>query len=146
MRAAIAALDAGGPDVPAVLARLRADVEANRDHFGALHMDLGFRYASGALVGDGARAPHVWLDRGGKRLSSLDLFGRDFVLLVAGDPSAWRWPGALEVASGAPFGLEPGGALLVRPDGHVAWRALTRPAQPAETLAAVLRDVARAAA
>ncbi len=163
-RAAIAALDAGGPDVPAVLAQLRADVEVNRAHFGAPGIDLGFRYEAGALVPDGApappssagrylpsassgaRTPHVWLTRDGACISSLDLFGRDFVLLVAGRPDPWRAANAHEVAPGAPFDLEPGGALLVRPDGHVAWRATTAPAEPARALAAVLRDVTRSTA
>src|SRR5262249_58354407 len=38
----------------------------------------------------GARAPHVFLDRGGTRLSTLDLFGRNFVLLAGPAGGAWR--------------------------------------------------------
>jgi hypothetical protein len=34
--------------------------------------------------------------------------------------------------------VEPTGAVLVRPDGHVAWRSLRLPAQPGEELQAVL--------
>lgn len=163
-RVAMAALDAGGPDVPEVLAQLRADVEANRAHFGAPGIDLGFRYETGALIPDvapaspgsaemyrpsaspGARAPHVWLTHNGAHISSLDLFGRDFVLLVAGRPDPWRAANAHEVPPGPPFDLEPGGAVLVRPDGHVAWRATTAPADPARVLATVLRDVTRSTA
>ncbi|HLI22846.1 MAG TPA: FAD-dependent monooxygenase, partial [Stellaceae bacterium] len=77
----------------------------------------------------GARAPHVWLAPGN---SILDLFGNGFVLLdFAGRPTA-----ALEEAAarrGVPLTVErirsPEAAalyerplVLVRPDGHVAWR------------------------
>jgi len=94
----------------------------------------------------GARAPHVWLSRsdskGGK--SILDLFGAGFVLLnFAGRPSA-----ALEQAAaqrGVPLKVEhidsrEAAALyekplvLVRPDGHVAWRG---DAVPADALALI---------
>jgi hypothetical protein len=68
------------------------------------------------------------------------------VLLVAGKPEPWRAANAYEVAPGAPFDLEPGGAVLVRPDGHVAWRATTAPPEPARALAAVLREVTRSTA
>ena len=76
----------------------------------------------------GARAPHVWLDG----CSILDLFGSGFVLLAFSDtPTA-----ALEHAAAArsvPLAVHRiakreaaqsyGRALvLVRPDGHVAWR------------------------
>ena len=62
-------------------------------------MEIGYRYDSPAVVLEpgspslhehprdskgrpGARAPHVFLDRDGTRLSTLDLFGRNFVLLA----------------------------------------------------------------
>jgi 2-polyprenyl-6-methoxyphenol hydroxylase-like FAD-dependent oxidoreductase len=92
----------------------------------------------------GARAPHVWLKDG---RSILDLYGRGFTLL--------RFPGApagdaLEAAArqrGVPLtsiGLdEPEAAalyqrklVLVRPDGHVAWRA---DALPGDALALIDR-------
>jgi hypothetical protein len=79
----------------------------------------------------GARAPHIWRADGS---STLDLFGRAFVLL--------RFPGApatssIEEAASARHmpliaidiaELEIAAAyerklVLVRPDGHVAWRA-----------------------
>jgi 2-polyprenyl-6-methoxyphenol hydroxylase-like FAD-dependent oxidoreductase len=78
----------------------------------------------------GARAPHVWLKPG---TSILDLFGRGFVLL--------RFPGAPEPAavlkaaarralplsvtdieSSEATALYQRRLVLVRPDGHVAWR------------------------
>ena len=38
----------------------------------------------------GSRAPHVFLDRDGARLSTLDLFGGKFVLLAGPQGAAWR--------------------------------------------------------
>ena len=78
----------------------------------------------------GARAPHVWLKDG---TSILDLFGRGFVLLrFAGEPD----PAAILAAAerrGLPLtvanidsreaaALYERRLVLVRPDGHVAWR------------------------
>jgi 2-polyprenyl-6-methoxyphenol hydroxylase-like FAD-dependent oxidoreductase len=93
----------------------------------------------------GSRAAHVWLEQHGRRLSSLDLFGTSFVLLAAPAGGAWchaasaaaaAFPG-LDVASyrvGADlddpegrfaeaYGLANSGAVLVRPDGFIGWRA-----------------------
>lgn len=78
----------------------------------------------------GARAPHAWIVDG---RSTLDLYGRGFVLLRLGadapDASAFV---AVEAARGEPLDVvrveEPAAELyqrrlvLVRPDGHVAWR------------------------
>jgi len=85
----------------------------------------------------GARAPHCWLapDR-----STLDLFGDGFVLLTFADMTT----GALERAAdavGLPLAVRrvtsPEAAalygrrlVLVRPDGHVAWRADAIPENP----------------
>jgi hypothetical protein len=85
----------------------------------------------------GARAPHVWLPDG---RSTLDLFGRGFVLLRLGrDPPAAaaieraalaRGVPLTSVALDAPDVLAAYGQrlVLVRPDGHVAWRADEAPA------------------
>ena len=79
----------------------------------------------------GARAPHVWLANG---KSMLDLFGRGFVLLrFAGAPDAAALAEAA-AARGVPLAVAKidsaeAAAIyerrlaLVRPDGHVAWRA-----------------------
>jgi 2-polyprenyl-6-methoxyphenol hydroxylase-like FAD-dependent oxidoreductase len=85
----------------------------------------------------GARAPHVWLPDG---RSTLDLYGRGFVLLRLGDEAA-AGEGLQRAAAerGVPFRSialnDPGvfdayqrRLVLVRPDGHVAWRADTEPA------------------
>jgi 2-polyprenyl-6-methoxyphenol hydroxylase-like FAD-dependent oxidoreductase len=82
----------------------------------------------------GSRAPHVWLKDG---RSTLDLFGRQFVLVVfdtglEGDANAFAKAFA---AKGVPFRVEfieqhdvaqtyERPLVLVRPDGHVAWRGI----------------------
>jgi 2-polyprenyl-6-methoxyphenol hydroxylase-like FAD-dependent oxidoreductase len=97
-------------------------VIADSDDDGALHMDL-------ALVRGrpGTRAPHVVI---GDDRSTIDLFGRSFVLLRAPGPGADDWaPAGVEAhvidADGfaEAYGLSPGGAVLVRPDGIVGWRS-----------------------
>jgi hypothetical protein len=84
----------------------------------------------------GARAPHVWLANG---RSTLDLYGRGFVLLRLGADApagAALRRGARErrvplevVAIEAPDVLQAyeRRLVLVRPDGHVAWRADAEP-------------------
>lgn len=87
----------------------------------------------------GSRAPHVWLsaDPG---VSTIDLFDQDFVLFTGRTDSGW-WAAARMAAEGVPirsvdlpvatwasvYGVGSGGAILVRPDGHVAWRAKSAP-------------------
>lgn len=79
----------------------------------------------------GHRAPHAWLPDG---RSTLDLFGQDFVLLCFGTDAAQSKP-LLQAAHavGMPLRVEcieqpeiralyQRNLVLVRPDGHVAWR------------------------
>jgi 2-polyprenyl-6-methoxyphenol hydroxylase-like FAD-dependent oxidoreductase len=97
----------------------------------------------------GCRAPHLWLGRGDGRLSTLDLFGPRFTVLTTGEDHPWDRAAArvadrygvpvAAVTVGAPgieddegvfltqYGIKPGGAVLVRPDGHVAWRCAVAP-------------------
>lgn len=112
----------------------------------------------------GTRVPHVWVRRGGKRVSTLDLLGRGFTLLVAGAAAGWTGTAASAAAAlGVPIevygispggdavdpngawatatGLAPGGALLVRPDDFVGWRADQPPADPAGELHQALSDI-----
>jgi hypothetical protein len=105
---------------------------------GALHL------APAALDGrPGTRAPHVVL---GDDRSTLDLFGSEFVVLrQAGEGvDDWAPPGATShVIDAEPFagayGLSAGGAVLVRPDGVVAWRS--RGPASREELAGALETV-----
>ncbi len=85
----------------------------------------------------GTRAPRVWITKANTRLSTLDLFGRDYVLITMN--RAWAshtndmplkvveigadvlFPP--EASFGDLFGVECDGATLVRPDGIIAWRS-----------------------
>ncbi|MBV9944391.1 MAG: FAD-dependent monooxygenase [Solirubrobacterales bacterium] len=135
-------------------------------------MEIGYRYNSPAVVLEpeddralhqhpreskarpGSRAPHVFVERGGRRMSTLDLLGRNFVLLLAPGGEAWRGAaGAAAKKLGLPldshvipdqqfpdaYGITGAGAILVRPDGFVAWRAAdgTAASEP------IARDVLR---
>jgi hypothetical protein len=84
----------------------------------------------------GARAPHVWLADGS---STLDLYGRGFVLLRLGaDAPAGEALQRVARERGVPLEVVAIAApevlqayerrlVLVRPDGHVAWRADAEP-------------------
>jgi hypothetical protein len=109
----------------------------------------------------GARAPHAWVARDGTRLSTLDLFGERFTLLAGGGGAAWcraaravaaRLRVPLEAYAIGPagdlgdpdgrwaavYGVEADGAVLVRPDGHVGWRAPRSAADPPAEVARAL--------
>lgn len=113
----------------------------------------------------GTRAPHVPVllrDGGEERPGSLlDLYGSSLVLLCGADGSPWRRAGEdaarragvrlRTVAFGAAvrdvsedgwharYGVTADGAVLVRPDGFVAWRSAGAPADGAAALEAALR-------
>jgi 2-polyprenyl-6-methoxyphenol hydroxylase-like FAD-dependent oxidoreductase len=103
--------------------RSRAVVADGGPDDGALHM-----HPSEVRGRPGTRAPHVVL--AGDR-STIDLFGRGFVLLRAPGPAADEWaPPGVEAhvidAEGFAdaYGVSPEGASLVRPDGIVGWRSV----------------------
>lgn len=127
---------------------------------------LGYRYRSSSIIGaegskvltpdleltgePGTRAPHVWLTRTGaggeERISTVDLFWDDFVLLHGPAGGAWA-KAAVKAAErlgvplrthavgpdeelrpadrdwAAAYGVGEGGAVLVRPDAFVSWRS-----------------------
>jgi 2-polyprenyl-6-methoxyphenol hydroxylase-like FAD-dependent oxidoreductase len=104
----------------------------------------------------GGRAPHVRLQRGHEQISTIDLFGSHFVLLAGSDGDAWRkaaqsigtsWPplhayivgknGDLSDPDGnwhEAYGVGADGAVLVRPDGYVAWRSRSGASNPLQAL------------
>jgi hypothetical protein len=92
----------------------------------------------------GCRAPHVWLGSPTAPVSTLDLFGAGFTVLTGPTGTVWhhtaqRAARTLKVpvasyAIGAPgladsgqrfidqYSIGRDGAVLIRPDGYVAWR------------------------
>ncbi|WP_175545057.1 FAD-dependent monooxygenase [Variovorax sp. OV329] len=103
----------------------------------------------------GGRFPHLWLDLSRAR-STIDLFDRDFVLMTG--PKAPQWHEAAAALSQRTAlsirsfelervdprdGLEMGlrGAVLVRPDGHVAWRMPYLPDDPLDSLGSALKRI-----
>jgi 2-polyprenyl-6-methoxyphenol hydroxylase-like FAD-dependent oxidoreductase len=111
----------------------------------------------------GTRAPHLWIDDGGAPRSTLDLMGRHFVLLIGSAGDVWRdaaatvtdalpdvsldvhqlGDGGWRTAHGSfteSHDVDEDGAVLVRPDGFVAWRAAAAGStDPSESLVAALR-------
>jgi aklavinone 12-hydroxylase len=141
---------------------------------------FGYRYRSagilpdgpddGALVEDparptgqpGARAPHVVFEYRGKQVATMDLIGRDFVLLTGPEGAPWaRVATALAYRCGIPlsiyrigadlvdvnrnwakrYGVTSAGAVLLRPDGHIAWRARTVASSTATALREALARI-----
>jgi 2-polyprenyl-6-methoxyphenol hydroxylase-like FAD-dependent oxidoreductase len=140
--------------------RLPADEEAPM--FALL---TGYQYRSAAVVSDdpapadpdavclvdelrgqpGTRVPHVWVRDG---VSTLDLLGPEFTVLTGDE----RWCAAAASASVAAHriisdewaaitGLAPEGALLVRPDDFIGWRADQLPADPEAELRQALSAI-----
>ncbi|MGW2899095.1 FAD-dependent oxidoreductase [Streptomyces sp. NPDC001212] len=113
----------------------------------------------------GSRAPHLWVTRDGAKVSTIDLYERSFVLLC-GRPG-WRTAARgvsarlnvpLDVYSigdgveydldtggaadwSSVYGVAPEGAVLVRPDGFVAWRAEAETADMEKELTGVLLQI-----
>ncbi|GAA0941754.1 FAD-dependent oxidoreductase [Nonomuraea longicatena] len=138
-------------------------------------ISTGYRYPEGAFEGEkggeplegelridgrpGMRVPHVWLERDGAKVSTVELATDTFVLLAAQDGGAWAEAArAAGAALGLPLtvhrvggdladaegrfceltGLTSQGALLVRPDGFVAWRSPGAGDRPEDLLRTVL--------
>jgi hypothetical protein len=142
---------------------------------------LGYRYHSAAILSTsddgelyedprwptgrpGSHAAHLVLEKEGKPCSTLDLFGRTFVLLAGKEGKAWC-EAAKEVTKQSGFalgthcighesdyqdvdrrfheayGVTASGAVLVRPDGFIAWRAEALHASPQRILAQALHSL-----
>jgi 2,4-dichlorophenol 6-monooxygenase len=112
----------------------------------------------------GHRLPHAWLESGGQRLSTHDLVTGTgaFALITGSDGQAWV---AAARAASDKFGvtinvaqiggeyldidqawatvseIDEAGAILVRPDNHVAWRSRTRDGNAEHTLIEVLAAI-----
>jgi 2-polyprenyl-6-methoxyphenol hydroxylase-like FAD-dependent oxidoreductase len=136
-----------------------------------LNIEMGYRYRSSAVIPEadanngthdnpresggrpGFRAPHLWLQ---PDVSTLDLFGGDFSLLTGREGRSWVL--AAEFASQRlgvrlrahqightsfcdRYGISGTGAVLVRPDGFVAWRACSAAGSPEVSLVRALSTV-----
>jgi 2,4-dichlorophenol 6-monooxygenase len=111
------------------------------------HPDICYQ----ATTWPGARLPHAWLDLGRRRVSTLDIVGRGRFVLLTGPGGGASWTaaaGEVQRLTGVNIAVkeigtshgglrdslrqwaklrevEDSGAILVRPDAHVAWRANT---------------------
>ncbi|HXQ25290.1 MAG TPA: FAD-dependent monooxygenase [Candidatus Acidoferrales bacterium] len=146
-----------------------------------LNIEFGYVYHSAAVIPEdasdtrahenprqskgrpGTRAPHLYLQRRAQQISTLDLFGRNFVLLAGPEGNAWcesaraaakqlgidvdvhqmGASGLTDPSGGfaAAYGIAPTGAVLVRPDGFVAWRAKNAEGATSQRLASALASV-----
>jgi 2-polyprenyl-6-methoxyphenol hydroxylase-like FAD-dependent oxidoreductase len=102
----------------------------------------------------GSRAPHLWIEKDGRRISTLDLYCGTFVLVTGSDGERWmaaahkaaaNFPGlqldAHQIREDAfldAYGMSLSGATLVRPDGFVAWRSPDAAANPQAELTKAL--------
>jgi putative polyketide hydroxylase len=113
----------------------------------------------------GCRAPHVWIERDGDHQSTLDLVSPEFSIFAGAQGGEWR---QIAKAAGAQTGLDiqchligadfedveqkfnqrygvgETGAVLVRPDGFIAWRMVElKPGAGDELLWALARVLDR---
>jgi 2,4-dichlorophenol 6-monooxygenase len=186
MRARIAERTENTPEAARKRDALRAALELKDYEFNAHGVELGQRYTSSAVVGDGtpepgytrdpelyyhpttwpgARLPHVWLGRDGRRVSTHDLAGKGrFALFTGIAGEAWAEAAGtvaatlgIEIAAhvigpGREFidlyedwararEVDEAGAVLVRPDGHVGWRSSGLGADPVAELGRALTAI-----
>ena len=178
-----------GPAGEKVRAALREAIAYKAYEFDAHGVEHNQRYASAAVVPDGtpmpgyqrdpelyaqpttwpgAKLPHTWVTRGGRRVSTLDLAGHGRFTLVTGIGGQPWLDAAAELGADLglaitpaligpgqpyedPYGtwaalreIDDGGVLLVRPDLYVAARHLAAPASPGQArdwLAATLAAI-----
>jgi 2,4-dichlorophenol 6-monooxygenase len=147
---------------------LREAIVAKNYEYNAHGVEMNQRYASSAVISEGmpfpasdrdpelhyipttcpgARLPHVWLQRDGLPISTLDIVGKGrFSVLTGIGGDMWALAAAtaaerhdlpVDVHRIGPgcaltdlYGewtlmreIDEAGCLLVRPDGHVGWRA-----------------------
>jgi putative polyketide hydroxylase len=148
----------------APVGRVNAEASMHTQIGGAadpLAHDFGVQYRSSAVIGSsglaGRRAPHAWVMVGERSVSTLDLFGDRLTLLTGPDGERWRSEAAALAAARVPivpysvgrefadphgefaraYGLGSDGAVLVRPDGYVAWDSAD-PTDLADAVHAVL--------
>lgn len=161
----------------ALLSQERETVGSEGITVDTLSINMGFSYHTGAIIQEqqvqpenlplsqhpgqwkglpGTRAPHLIIERQGQQISTLDLYGQQWVLLVGPEGQSWREAGQhiaeqLNMPLGvhqfgaelidvggtfqSAYGIIPSGAVLVRPDGMIAWRSQGMRERPEQVLA-----------
>jgi putative polyketide hydroxylase len=158
----------------------RKDLQVHAVETDYVGVAFGYRYRSDAILQDvpddggliedpeqpsgrpGTRGAHVTFEYRGKSVSSIDLIGREFVLLTGPEGAAWARAGTtLAYRCGVPlsiyrigtdlldtygkwgerYGVTPAGAVLLRPDGYIAWRARTAASSALPTLREALARI-----
>jgi 2-polyprenyl-6-methoxyphenol hydroxylase-like FAD-dependent oxidoreductase len=104
-----------------------------------LNIELGYCY-EGALhenpreskARPGSRAPHCWIEHNGERISTLDLFGKNWVWLAGPEGASSKTQAGTadfhiigDYGFCEAYGISRSGAVLVRPDGFVARRTIS---------------------
>jgi 2,4-dichlorophenol 6-monooxygenase len=109
----------------------------------------------------GSRLPHAWVEQGGVRRSMLDLIAADGLTMIAAPANGAAWAEGASRCAVAPLRclvegrdftdpdghwrrvceIGSDGALLVRPDQHVAWRATQAPANRTGMLAEAVCEI-----
>jgi len=168
MRRNMEARKGSTPEAAIQRERLRQAIAHKCYEFNTHGVEMNQRYCSAAVVPDstpepafdrdpelhyhpttwpGARLPHVWLQKNGRSVSTLDLAGKGrFAVLTGIGGEGWveaaRKASAIYGVEIAPFVIGPGrdltdlygewanmkeineaGCVLIRPDAHVGWRA-----------------------
>ncbi len=158
-------------------------LQTARRYGNQLGLELGFVYDSHLTTPDGSvppvvndpytdyapsarpghRAPHVWLARDGRTISTVDLARPEFSLFAGKEGCKWAeaverlgQEHGLDIALfsiGAAdlidteetfldrYEIEIDGAALIRPDGYVAWRSRTHTAQAEQELGQALASI-----
>lgn len=163
--------------------QLKIKLQEQHDSLNYEGLDLGYIYHSKAIHSEhdqtisispskylpttlpGSRAPYVKLiDENNKAIATLDLFEKEYVLLVGSDGYDWQTAGhELAQLFSLPLNIyrvgnngnltDPDcawqtiyeitaeGAVLIRPDGHVAWRSTTSVDNPKDVLSTITRTI-----
>jgi 2,4-dichlorophenol 6-monooxygenase len=124
---------------------------------------MGFAHVPSTRPGH--RLPHAWLDVDGQRVSTHDFLGRQGAFVLIANEQGQRWcDAAAEVSEHLRVkinairvgvdacidaerrwrdvsGVGKSGAVLVRPDGMVAWRSQEMDGSPVQRLTDVVRQV-----
>ncbi|MBJ8116548.1 MULTISPECIES: FAD-dependent oxidoreductase [Bacillus] len=154
--------------------------EGNLNIMDGLAVTVGYQYSSEAIIDDlvtphrmdivqlngrpGTRAPHFLGMYEGQKVSILDLFDNDFVLLTGVENASWAEPAhtvsaklgvnikvyrvglsgdfiAQEDIFSKLYGIENDGVVLIRPDGFIGWRSVKEVVNPDVVLGEVMGNL-----